>query len=507
MPADRDAARPAARLELRPRAAGVRLRESEARRAAVLAATPDAIVIFDGGGRILEVNARAERIFGRAGAELAGRLVHEELVPALDRERAEELAAGGAALGHPMEMAGRRTDGGEFPLEARVVRVEIDGPPIFTASLRDLTEWRLAETAIGESEARAQALLDGMLGGVIMADDGYVIRSANAAAARMFGYPRGGLLGQHLCTILPEFGEEEGDLQLGEVEPQLVGGVSEWLGRRKDGSVFPFELSLCHIQYSGQRYVAGNLRDLSALQEIERMKQELVSTVNHELRTPLTSIRGALTLLAAGALGELPDEAAEVVRLAERNCMRLLALVNDILDLERLDRGQLEMSREPVAIAALFERSAEVVRGLADELGITIDLHPVPGALLGDPDRLVQVLVNLLSNAIKFSPPASSINLSAVVVQGTVEVRVRDRGRGIAAVHRDLIFERFKQVESSDARQKGGSGLGLAICRSIIEQLGGHIGVESGSESGVNVGSVFWFRLPAAAAESEGEAA
>jgi PAS domain S-box-containing protein len=357
----------------------------------------------------------------------------------------------------------------------------------------------LLEERLRDSENRAQAIIDHMLGGLIMADESYVIQSVNAAAARMFGCEREELVGKDLWRILPEFGDDADELQLSFIEPEVLGSVSEWWGQRKDGSLFPFELSLCAFHYGGQRYVAGNLRDLSELHEVERVKLELISTVNHELRTPLTSIRGSLTLLASGVLGEIPPEAGEMVALAERNCVRLLALINDILDLERLDRRQMEMSRAPVPVATLMERSRDVVRGMAEAQDITIGLHPIAGALLGDFDRLVQVLVNLLSNAIKFSPAGSAIAVSALEVQGTIEVRVRDRGRGIAAAYRDLVFERFKQVEVSDAREKGGTGLGLAICQSIVKQLGGQIGVES--EEGV--GSVFWFRLPAATAGEE----
>src|SRR6202035_3069518 len=295
-------------------------------------------------------------------------------------------------------------------------------------------------------------------------------------------------------AILPALGADAGSANRRCAESEPLGQVSEWWGRRQDGSDVPLELSLCAFHYQGRRYLAGNVRDLTALREVERMKQELISTVNHELRTPLTSIRGSLTLLASEVLGELPAEAAEVIALAERNCLRLIALINDILDLERLDRSPLQLRREPVPVSTLLTRSGEVVRGIADEQGVRIDLRPIPGPVLGDFDRLVQVLVNLLSNAIKFSPAGSEVTVSARALEETIELRVEDRGRGIAAADREIIFERFQQVEASDSRQKGGTGLGLAICKSIVEQLGGDIGVES--EEGV--GSVFWIRLAAA---------
>ncbi len=477
------------------------LRDSERRKAAVLDCSHEAIVTFDTRGHIVEFNAVAERIFGRKRGEVTGRCVDEMLVPEPRRahfwETMDDLVAErGSSLDSPFEELAVRADGRVFPVEIVVAKLDLEAQPLFAASLRDLTERYDAETALLESEARAQAIINHMLGGVVMADEGYIIRSVNTAAARMFGYRQDEIIGQHLCAILPEFGEGAGDLSLSEVEPQVMGGISEWQGQRKDGSRFPFELSLCTFFSGGHRYVAGNLRDLSELREVERVKLDLISTVNHELRTPLTSIRGALTLIASGLLGEIPADAAEMVCLAERNCVRLIALVNDILDLERLERGQLEMIRTPVAVAELMTRSREVIAGIAEAAGVAIELRPIPDELLGDLDRLVQVLVNLLSNAIKFSPAGSTVTVSALAVQETIEIRVKDHGRGVAAAHRELIFERFHQVETSDARDKGGTGLGLAIAKSIVKQLGGRIGLES--EEGV--GSTFWLRLPAVVA-------
>ncbi len=475
------------------------LRESEARKAAILDASQQAIVTFDRQGQIVEFNAVAERLHGRRreeviGHPLAGLLMPDSMRSEFESGLADLLSDHGRSFLQPFEAVGLRSDGSEFPTEVSVARVQMEGPPLFTSSVRDLSEQRLAEMALRESEARAEKIIDNMLGGVIMADEGYVIRSVNRAAARMFGFRQDQLIGQHLNSILPEFGEGPDKLHLRDLEPQVTGRVSEWIGRRKDGTEFRFELSVCTFHYGGRRYVAGNLRDLTELRAVERVKQELISTVNHELRTPLTSIRGSLTLLSSGALGELPSEAKEIVAVAERNCLRLLALINDILDFERLERGELEMEREPVSVATLMERSREVMSGVAQAQAIAIELKPIPAVLIGDLDRLVQVLINLLSNAVKFSPRGSTVVVSAAASQDTVEVRVTDRGRGISATHCEVIFERFKQVESSDARQKGGSGLGLAISKSIIRQLGGEIGVKS--EEGV--GSTFWFHLPAA---------
>jgi PAS domain S-box-containing protein len=226
------------------------------------------------------------------------------------------------------------------------------------------------------------------------------------------------------------------------------------------------------------------------LEEIEQLKKGFLSTVSHELRTPLTSIRGSLGLLASGAAGPLPDHVVEVVALAERNAIRLMALIEDILDLERLETGKIELQMTRVPIASILRRAMESLAAFGAH-GVTVDAPNVSSSIDVDADRIVQVLVNLLSNAVKFSPPGGVVTIAVTVDGQWTEFRVIDHGRGVPAVHRRAIFERFRQVDPSDAREKGGAGLGLAICKSIVEQHGGSIGVES--EEGA--GSTFWFRL------------
>jgi PAS domain S-box-containing protein len=226
------------------------------------------------------------------------------------------------------------------------------------------------------------------------------------------------------------------------------------------------------------------------LEEVEQLKKGFLSTVSHELRTPLTSIRGSLGLLASGAAGPLPDHVVEVVALAERNAIRLMALIEDILDLERLETGKIELHMTRVPIASILRRAMESLAAFGAH-GVTVDAPNVSSSIDVDADRIVQVLVNLLSNAVKFSPPGGVVTIAVTVDGQWTEFRVIDHGRGVPAVHRRAIFERFRQVDPSDAREKGGAGLGLAICKSIVEQHGGSIGVES--EEGA--GSAFWFRL------------
>jgi signal transduction histidine kinase len=230
------------------------------------------------------------------------------------------------------------------------------------------------------------------------------------------------------------------------------------------------------------------------LKEVERLKNGFLSTASHELRTPLTSIRGSLGLLASGAVGALSEEAVEVVAIAERNAVRLMALINDILDLDRLETGTIELRFEDVPVESILRRTMESLPAFEHQHGITIEMAEASATLWADADRIVQVVVNLLSNAVKFSPPRAPVTVGVGLRDNWVEFRITDRGRGVPVADRSAIFERFRQVETSDAREKGGTGLGLAICKSIIEQHGGTIGVESQEGSG----STFWFRVGSA---------
>jgi signal transduction histidine kinase len=249
------------------------------------------------------------------------------------------------------------------------------------------------------------------------------------------------------------------------------------------------EVRLLHLEMKSNSRALEHT--LERLKEVERLKDGFLSTASHELRTPLTSIRGALGLLVSGMVGALSDEAVEVVAIAERNAVRLMALINDILDLERLETGTLELRFEKVPVESILRRAMESLTAFAHQHGITVAVPEVSSTVWADADRIVQVVVNLLSNAVKFSPPGGAVTIGVAVRDSSIEFRITDRGRGVPVADRRAIFERFRQVETSDAREKGGTGLGLAICKSIVEQHGGTIGVESQEGSG----STFWFRV------------
>ncbi|XZO01251.1 MAG: ATP-binding protein [Microcoleus sp.] len=237
----------------------------------------------------------------------------------------------------------------------------------------------------------------------------------------------------------------------------------------------------------------GTAIDITESQEIDKMKNEFISIVSHELRTPLTSIRGSLGLLAAGVLKNQPETAQQMLEIAKNDTERLVRLVNDILDLERLDSSQVTLNKQWYDVADLIEESVKSVQALADESKINLSILSKSAQIWVERDRIVQMLVNLLSNAIKFSPALSTVTVSVEDWGDRVLCQVKDSGRGIPADKLENIFGRFQQVDASDSRQKGGTGLGLAICRSIVQQHGGRIW----AESLVGEGSSFYFTLPA----------
>ena len=254
----------------------------------------------------------------------------------------------------------------------------------------------------------------------------------------------------------------------------------------------------------------GTVIDITESRAIEKMKNEFISIVSHELRTPLASIRGSLGLLAAGVLKNKPETAKQMLEIASSDTERLVRLVNDILDLERLESSQITLVKQWCDAQVLMRKSAEAVLSVAAENKINLSILPAETVQIwADPDRIIQMLVNLLSNAIKFSAAGSTVTVRVEDLGDSlpdsyasrVLFEVKDRGRGIPADKLETIFGRFQQVDASDSRQKGGTGLGLAICRSIVQQHGGKIW----AESVVSEGSSFYFTVPAQFAEEGGK--
>ncbi len=263
--------------------------------------------------------------------------------------------------------------------------------------------------------------------------------------------------------------------------------------RRSDDTSFPVEYTATPIEEEGE--ISGAVvvfKDITERRAVDQMKDEFTSVVSHELRTPLTSIRGSLGLLAGGVLGPLPDKAQRMLDIAVSNTDRLVRLINDFLDIERMESGLVTMERQEVAVSDVMRAATDVVGPTAAEAQVRLDVEPLEATLWADPDRIVQTLTNLLSNAVKFSPPGTTVSITARRSGEEAVFAVADQGRGVPEDKLEAIFDRFGQVDASDSRDKGGTGLGLAICRSIVEQHGGRIWAESRP----GAGATFSFTLP-----------
>jgi PAS domain S-box-containing protein len=266
---------------------------------------------------------------------------------------------------------------------------------------------------------------------------------------------------------------------------------------RKDGTIVDMLWSLHWTE--AEKSTICVLHDITYRKELERLKRDFVAMVSHDLRTPLTSISGFLTLLRSGKYNELSPAGLESLRSADASVGRLMSMVNDLLDIERVESGLLDLNLGPLTVEGLVESVFAMLEPIAREKRIEL-VAPTNKDLefVGDADRLNQVLVNLVSNAIKFSEPESKIVIDAIENATNVRIEVRDTGRGVPEHLKPAIFERFRQVDPSDAAKRKGTGLGLAISKAIVERHGGSIGVEDNSSDsqGGKKGSVFWFTLP-----------
>lgn len=358
---------------------------------------------------------------------------------------------------------------------------------------------QMAKTLMEQAEAlsaaanRERTIIENMPVGLVLVNESNVIESINAKTEELFGYQPGEMLGRNLTTLLWEDSQENEALLVKNLLEKAQGRPCELIGVKKTGERLPLEVILNEFDAFGGRSFLGSMVDITERHEIERLKQEFVSMVTHDLKTPLNSILFVLEVLQSGSYGDVNEVGQRALKRSLSELERLMRLINDLLDLERLGGGNLEINPAPVELFKIVERSVAAVQGFAQQHNIKlISSTDIPDIVQADEDRLVQVLVNLLSNAVKFSPTDSTVEVSALREGRFMEIRVTDRGRGIPESYREIIFERFKQVDAADASEKKGTGLGLAICKAIVEQHGGMMGVESE----VGKGSTFWFRIP-----------
>jgi PAS domain S-box-containing protein len=333
--------------------------------------------------------------------------------------------------------------------------------------------------------------------GMIMANNAHKIIMVNTRTERLLGYSRGELIGRRADIILPaRLRARHARYRarfIKHPESHMATGV-DLFGRRKDGTEFPIDVSLNPIDSAEGLLVLSVIVDLTERERAVRQKDEFVATVSHELRTPLTSIAGALGLLAGNVAGTLPEPAARLIAIACSNSQRLVRLIDDILDIGKMESGRIVFDLKRVEVLSLVKQAIEANRGFADRYDVAIQLGAASqqGEVSADPDRLAQVVTNLISNAIKFSPRGGNVVVAAEKKRDLIRISVRDHGKGIPDEFKPRVFEKFAQADAFDNRQKGGSGLGLSISKSIVERLGGTI-VFNDAPGG---GTIFQVDLP-----------
>jgi PAS domain S-box-containing protein len=329
------------------------------------------------------------------------------------------------------------------------------------------------------------------------------VEAVNAAAERLLGCKREALLRKPILDIIDVAADGEAPFitRLEAANGALASAPArELFVRRFDGGEAPVDVTIRPMHVEQTRYIAVYARDISDRKRVERLKDEFVSTVSHELRTPLTSIAGSLGLLIGGAVAPLPEGPARLVGIAHANCQRLVRLINDILDVEKIESGKMKFELAPLTLAEVAARSIDAVRGYADQLGVTLRLEADDDIdIRGDIDRLVQVGANLISNAIKFSKTGDAVEIRAARWGRLARITVQDHGPGVPEEFRGRIFSKFAQADSSDTRQRGGTGLGLVIAKEITERHGGRLWFDSV----LGQGSAFHIDLPLATEMAE----
>ena len=463
------------------------MRESEARFRSLIEKNADGIVIVDNDGRTVFVNPAAEALFKRTADELVGEASGFPLV------------AGGIAEIDIIQK------GGEIAIaQMRSAEIEWEGKMAYLASLRDVTEISRARKKIDLLAKLVENASYVMI--FIVGADGQIME-CNALSNSTFGYPKGEMLAKGLDELF-KWRADKGWEEIANCVGQKGNWRGELVAMSKDGKEFPVDMaaSRSNDEEYGNTSIICFIRDVSKEKEIDCMKSEFISVASHEMRTPLTSIKNAVDILVKRKAGEITDAQGKFLSMAKRNIDRLAELINNILDISKIESGTMEWNYTELDIGDCIKHALDLCKDLADEKSISLKMNidPTLPTTYADVSRIEEVIINLVGNAIKFIADQGTVTVEVHEVgevpdmpegvKGFLNISVTDNGFGIPEEDIDHVFDKFYQVESSlSVQKKSGSGLGLPISKYTIDAHGGTIQCKSKKGEG----STFSFTLPA----------
>jgi PAS domain S-box-containing protein len=466
---------------------------------------PDAIIAISPDGKVLHWNRAAETVFGYARQEAVGRLLTDLIVPPdrtdeerriLEKALQRELAV--------YESVCQRKDGSlvHVSVSTKAIRDASGTLQYFLSTMKDVTHLKALRDA-KLVEAKFRGLLESAPDAMVIVNRDGEIVLVNSQTEKIFGYDREELLGQTVEVLVPERfrskhpAHRHGYFHDPRVRPMGAAG-SELYGRRRDGTEFPVEISLNPIETEEGPWVSSAIRDITERKRFEQTLQEknielesanqakdrFLATMSHELRTPLNAIIGFTGTLLMKLAGPLSTDQEKQLQTIQASARHLLSLINDLLDLAKIESGKVQVNLEPIACASVIEQVATALRPLAEGKGLRFEARIPKADIMVQADRraLSQILLNLTNNAIKFTEKGSvklEVNQRQTNGVARTEISVSDTGIGIRPEDQARLFQAFTRVTTNDARRFEGTGLGLHLSQKLAHLLGGHITLES----------------------------